>query len=397
MNNIKEQFPIFESYPNLIYLDSAATTQKPKSMLAALEEYYLKYNSNIGRGSYDLALLSETKYIESKKIVSNFIGCSYKNIVYTSGTTESLNLAAFISKQKISKKYIVLPITEHHANILIWQRIAKDNHLEIYWVTKKEEINNPSLIDKEILKNSSIFSIAQVSNVTGELYPIKKWCEVAKEFGAISIIDGAQGITSSIVNLKEIDCDFYAFSAHKLYGPMGLGVLFMKDKFIDSNPLRLGGGIIEDVDLLEHEFVEDISRFEAGTPNVANAFAFGKTIEFLNTNRWNELLSYTHSLGIYLHNELLRKNIKPIYISDNFQKTHISSFSLPNIHAHDIGTFLSQKNIAVRVGKHCTYPLHNHLHVSSTVRASLAIYNTKEDVDHLIEELLECIKYFNQR
>ncbi len=394
MNKIKGYFPLFKNYPNLIYLDNAATTHKPQIMLDSITEYYSKYNSNIGRGVYELAVLSETAYNESKKILSDFLGCNANNLVYTSGCTESLNLAAHITKQHTQKKYIILPFTEHHANILIWQKISLENNLKIYWVTSKEEILNPYLISKEILKDTSIITLSHVSNVTGEIYPIKLWCELAKEIGAISIIDGAQGVTSTLVNIKDIDCDFYSFSAHKLYGPMGLGVLFMKNKFIQSDPLKLGGGIIEDVEFNSHSFIEEINKFEAGTPNVANAYCFGKTIQFLQEQNWNDLLQQTHNPGNYLISELERINIKTLSISDDFEKTHIASFVLPNIHSHDVGTFLAQKNIAVRVGKHCTYPLHNYLKINSSVRASIGIYNTKEDVDKLIEEIKNCIQYF---
>jgi cysteine desulfurase/selenocysteine lyase len=399
MNEIKNNFPLFNSNPELVYLDTAATAQKPKAMIDSLAEYYINFNSNVGRGVYELANLSENCYNYSKKIVSEFIGCKKSNIIYTNGCTDSLNLAAHIAQQKIKnsgKKYIVLPISEHHANILIWQRIAKENKLELFWVKEEELILEPKKIDREILDNTAIVAIAHVSNVTGEVYPVEKWCSLAKEIKAISIVDGAQAVTSLKVDMKIIDCDFYAFSAHKLYGPMGLGVLYIRDKLINSEPLKLGGGIIEDVDTHYYTLLDDSSRFEAGTPNVANAHAFSKAIEFLKENNWDGLLKQTHQLGEYLSESLINIGIIPLSLSSNFKKTHISSFSIPGIHAHDVGTYLAQKNIAVRVGKHCAFPLHAHLNVSSTVRASLGIYNTKEDINNLIKALKECIEYFNK-
>lgn len=392
--SIKNNFPLLRNN-NLIYLDNASTTQKPKIMIDSLVEYYTKYNSNIGRGTYDLASLSEKCYYSSKAKISSFFGADPKNTIFTSGSTDSLNLSAYIAQQNIKKKYIILPISEHHANILIWQRLAKQNNLKLHWIYDPKLIENPYDIDKDILSNTAILTISQVSNVTGEVYPIKKWCQLAKEIDAISIIDGSQAVASLNINIKDLDCDFYSFSAHKLYGPMGLGVLFIKNKFLNSQPLKLGGGIIEDVELFSHEYIEDISKFEAGTPNVANVFAFSNTLNFLEQNNWDKLLNKNHELGTYLTNSLEKINIKPLTLG-NFQKTHISSFSLNNIHSHDVGTFLSKNNIAVRVGKHCTYPLHKHLKINSSIRASIGIYNTKNDIDSLIESINNCSNYFNK-
>jgi cysteine desulfurase/selenocysteine lyase len=398
MSNIKADFPLFKKNPKLIYLDNAATTHKPYAMLDAMSEYYIEFNSNVGRGLYELAQLSESAYSKSKKIVAEFLGCSNKNIIYTSGCTESLNLAGYIAQQKIKdkKKYIILPISEHHANVLIWQAIAEQNNLELYWISDPDLILEPKNINHEILKNTAIMAVAHVSNVTGEVYPVKEWCKVAKEIGAISIIDGAQAVTSLKINIKDIGCDFYAFSAHKLYGPMGLGVLYINNEYFNSNPLKLGGGIIEDVEQKSYTLLEGSNRFEAGTPNVANAYAFGKTIEFLNENNWEQILKNTHSIGNYLEQELIKIGVTPLSISSKLSKTHISSFRISGIHAHDVGTYLAQKDIAVRVGKHCAYPLHAHLKVNSSIRASIGIYNTKEDVDILINAIKECISYFNK-
>jgi cysteine desulfurase/selenocysteine lyase len=395
---IKKHFPLFKNYPNLIYLDNAATTHKPLVMLEALSEYYSLFNSNIGRGAYDLAQKSEQCYMDSKKIVADFLNVNSHNIIYTSGSTESINLASYIANQhrNKNKKYIILPISEHHANVLIWQKLAQDNNLEPYWISDPLLIANPEQINAEILEQAAIFTIAQVSNVTGEVFPVDKWCSLAKKLNSISIVDGAQGITSLTIDLNQIDCDFYVFSAHKLYGPMGLGILYIKDKFLNSQPLKLGGGIIEDVDLYSHEYIEESNKFEAGTPNVSNAYAFSKTLQFLQMNNWKELLNYTHELGVYLDEQLNSINVKKVLLG-GFPTTHISSFVFPNIHSHDVGTFLANKNMAVRVGKHCAYPLHKHLNVNSSVRASLGIYNTKEDVDNLIKTLKECIDFFGEK
>ena len=254
---------------------------------------------------------------------------------------------------------------------------------------------NPYNIPQDILDNTAIMSIAHVSNVTGEEYPISKWCELTKKIGAISVIDGAQSITSLKIDISKINCDFFSFSAHKLYGPMGLGVLFINDKFLHHQPMKLGGGIIEDVETTHHTFIDESSRFEAGTPNIANAYAFSKVITWLEENHWDKLLEQTHILGEYLENELKKLNLNPLEINSKFTKTHISSFVIPGVHSHDVGTFLSQKNIAVRVGKHCAYPFHKYLNVNSSIRVSIGIYNTKDDIDEFILAIKDCIIYFN--
>ncbi len=394
MNTIKEQFPILKNHQGLVFLDNASTTQKPNILVEALSDYYYNYNSNVGRGIYKLAEISENKYQESKINIKNFFNASKYELLVTSGSTESLNIAAHISTNFNKKKYIVIPFFEHHANILIWQSLAKKLNLEIYWIKDLDNFENPSEHLRHIKENISVIALTHVSNVTGEIIPIQPWINFAKEVNAISVIDGSQSVTSLLINLNEIDCDFFAFSAHKLYGPMGLGFLFMNPKFLKSDPLKLGGGIIEDVTLDGYELTDGVNRFEAGTPNVANTYAFSKVLDWLANNQWDNLLKKSKEITRKLYIELEQINIKPIVLSSSFSKTHICSFNIPNIHPHDVGTFLSNKNIAVRVGKHCAYPLHQHLNLNSSVRASIGIYNDENDIDYFINTLKDVQNYF---
>lgn len=394
MNSIKKNFPIFNNNPDLVYLDNAATSQKPKILIDSLSDYYFNFNSNIGRGTYKLAELSEMKFTESKNYLKKFFSATQYEAIYTSGSTESLNFSARIAIQKTTKKYIVIPFLEHHANILIWQKISKDYGFEIYWVKEIETILNPELLPEKIKNNVAIFSFTHVSNVTGETFPINDWINLAKKVGAITILDGSQSVTSMALQIDSIDCDFFCFSAHKMYGPMGLGVVFMKKDFLSYEPVKLGGGIIEDVTLENYQLVDGVQRFEAGTPNVANIYAFSEVLKWLSDNFWSDLLIKTHNLNQYLIEELIKNSIQPIKISNKMHNTHISSFNLPGIHSHDVGTFLSNKNIAVRVGKHCAYPLHERLLINSSIRASVGIYNDKDDIDKLIQSLKDCSSYF---
>lgn len=394
MKTIKDEFPIFKNHQELVFLDNASTTQKPNILIDALGEYYSNYNSNVGRGIYKLAEVSENKYQDSKENIKKFFKGSKYELLVTSGSTESLNIAAHISTSFNKKKYIVIPFFEHHANILIWQSLAKKLNLEIFWIKDLENFESPSEYLQGIKEEIAVIALTHVSNVTGELIPIKAWIDYANDINAISVIDGSQSVTSLLINLNELNCDFFAFSAHKLYGPMGLGFLFMKPKFLNSEPLKLGGGIIEDVTLDNYELTEGVNRFEAGTPNVANTYAFSKVLDWLSMNQWDALLQNSKEITKKLYLELENINIKPIVLSPNFNKTHICSFNIPNIHPHDVGTFLSNKNIAVRVGKHCAYPLHQQLNLNSSVRASIGIYNNDNDIDYFINTIKDVKKYF---
>ncbi len=395
MNNIKDYFPIYENNKNLIYFDNGATTQKPKILINSLVEYYSNYNSNIGRGVYKLAQASEDIYNNSKKNIHDFFNSSHYQLVFTSGSTESINIAAHVVSQNIhNKKTIILPFFEHHANILVWQELALKNNLNIYWVKEESEILNPENISQEILQDTFLIAFTHVSNVTGEIIPIQKWLSLSKSIGAISLVDGSQAVCSLELNINKLEPDFYCFSAHKMYGPMGLGILFINSKYINSKPLKLGGGIIQDVTFSGYELLENENTFEAGTPNVANAYAFSKTINWLKEQNWKNLIDYTHELNEYFVLKIKELNISPITISKELSKTHITSFNLENIHPHDVGTYLAQKNIAIRVGKHCAHPLHEQLNINSSIRVSFGIYNNKEEIDFFIQQLKKCKLFF---
>jgi cysteine desulfurase/selenocysteine lyase len=395
--NFKKDFPIFTTYPELIYLDNGATTQKPQAMINALQDYYVTKNSNIGRSVYKLAELSENAYEESRKKIANFVGANKKNIIFTSGCTDALNQVAYLAGQILKpKQKIILSIFEHHANILPWQRLAKEKNLELVFIDNQNYLANPETIPIEFWDNVGLVALTHVSNVNGQIHPIEKWVAVSKLNNSLICIDGAQGIVSERINVTTLGCDFYAFSAHKLYGPMGLGILYihpnMVNKFLE--PKNLGGGIIEDVEKDKYILLENATRFEAGTPNVADIYAFGKTLDYLNSNNWDELLLESHKLNEYLLSQLNTLEGISIIQSPNLPISHMVSFVVKGIHAHDMGTFLSNYNIAVRVGKHCTHPLHTFLGINSSVRVSLGIYNTKSDIDFLISKIIEAQTFF---
>lgn len=395
MMNIKQFFPLLVNNPNLVFLDNGATSQKPQILIDALQEYYSNYNSNIGRGVYDLAEKSQNAYDDSKLTIAKFIGTNPNNLIFTSGSTESMNMIAYFAKQLIpNNSKILISIYEHHSNLLVWQRLAQEKNLIIEFIKDDSILLDPTSVTLSYFDNVSLIALTHVSNVTGQTFPIDKWAYFCRQNKIISVIDGAQGITSHSLNLNLINPDFYSFSAHKIYGPMGLGVTYFSPQHLKLQPYKLGGGIIEDVEESGFELSEEINRFEAGTPNVANIFAFAKVLEFLEQHNWSLQKMKTHNLNKYFYEEL--KKLDFISVLTNYESGNLTSFNIKGIHPHDIGTFLSNKNIAVRVGKHCAYPLHAHLKINSSVRVSFAIYNTKEDVDYTISMIKECYKYFNR-
>lgn len=392
--NIKKDFPIFNIYPDLVFVDNASTSQKPNILISSLEKYYTEFNSNIGRGLYSLAEKSQNSFDNAKVIIAKFIGTTKNNLIFTSGTTESMNMIAYFVNQVIpNNSKILISIYEHHSNLLIWQKLAKEKNLILEFIKDDFVLLNPDSLDKSFFENVSLLAMTHVSNVSGQTFPIKKWIELSKKYNFISVIDGSQGITSEIINLDNLNPDFYSFSAHKIYGPMGLGITYFSEKYLKLQPYKLGGGIIEDVEEQNFELSEEINRFEAGTPNVANIFAFSQVLNYLNIQDWGKCIHYTHELNQYFLDKLKKLSFLSILEAKNHG--NLTSFNINGVHPHDVGTFFSSKNIAVRVGKHCAYPLHYYLKINSSIRVSFAIYNTKEDIDYIIENIKQCYKYFN--
>lgn len=392
MNNIKESFPFFKK-TSWNYLDSAATSQKPKVLLNALEEYYYKYNSNIGRSVYNLAYESEQVLMKSMQTINSFLGKDGW-LSFSDGCTASLNEAVFYVENNI-KKYkdkdtIVLSVFEHHANIMAWQRLAKKHELKIYWIESAKELEDFNNVPVQILQKTIVISVCHVNNVTGEINNLQTLNNIKEKFNILIVIDGAQSVTNIEFPLKDLNVDFYAFSAHKLYGPMGLGVLWINKNINISNPSKLGGGIIDDVTKSEY-ILSNENNLMAGTPNIANIYALAQVIDWIkNIEKPNYLDNIT-----YLTKELKQiKNVHVLEISKNLFKTNIVSMFVDNTHAHDLGSYLGDKKIAVRAGRHCAHTFLEQMHVNSSIRVSLGIYNTKEDVDNFLLHFYNAINYF---
>jgi len=391
---IKNDFPILSQEINnkpLIYLDNASTTQKPTSVINKIADYYKNINSNIHRGVHYLSQKSTEEYENSRIKVHKFIGSkSTKEIVFVRGTTEAVNLVANSYVKPLLSKgdNIIISQMEHHANIVPWQMITKEKESEIKIIPMNE--NGELIIEKleELIdKNTKFVSVNHVSNTLGTINPIEKLIDIAHENNIKIMIDGAQAVQHMKVNVKEINADFYCFSGHKMYGPTGIGVLYAKEEILeDMEPYQGGGDMIKSVTFEKTVYNDIPNRFEAGTPNVAGAIGLGEAIDFIENITIEKIEKNEMELLNYATEKIsCIDNVK--IIGNSSKKASVISFIIDGIHPHDIGTILDKLGIAIRAGHHCTQPIMDFYEIPATARASFAIYNTKEDIDKLVDAI----------
>lgn len=398
MSNLinKADFPIFDDN-NLIYLDSASTSQKPKIVLDTIKNVYERYNANVHRALYDLGSKSTELYEDSREIISKLINApSSKEIIFTSGTTASINLLSYSLESKLQKHdEILISHMEHHANIVPWQQLAKRIGAKLRYLplTKSGDIDLTNS-KKYFTNKTKIVSITHMSNVLGTINPIKKIAKMAKSIGAIYIIDGAQSVSHMNVNVQDLDCDFLAFSGHKMLGPTGVGILWGKMALLnDLDPFLSGGEMIDKVNLESSTWNDVPYKFEAGTPNYVQAIGMGEAVKYLLNIGMNNIHNYEKELTSYAIEKL--QNIPSIKIyGEPDKKGGVISFNIKNIHPQDLAQFLNEDNICMRVGHHCAQPLLKTLNETSTARISFYIYNDFSDIDKLVDSINSTIKYF---
>ena len=395
-NEIKSDFPIFEG-SDLVYLDNAATTQKPQSVLDSINSSYTESNANVHRALYSLGAKATEKYEGARKKISAFIGAnSSKEIIFTSGATESLNLLAYSLGNDINPgDEILISEMEHHSNIIPWQQLAKRTGSIIRYipVTDDGELDL-SQSDRLFNVKTKIVSITHISNVLGTINPIKKISSLTKQCGAVLIIDGAQGAAHKKIDVKNLGCDFYAFSGHKMLGPTGSGVLWGKYKLLDKmDPFMGGGEMIDKVTMTTATWNETPYKFEAGTPNFIQAIGLGAAVDYLENIGMSEITNHEKQLTNYCLHKLHKIENLKIHGSAK-SRIGVISFNIKNIHPHDLAQFLNEYNIAVRVGHHCAQPLLSKLNETATARLSTYLYNDEEDIDKLCKALNELISYF---
>lgn len=401
IQEIRQQFPILHQEVNgnpLVYLDSAATSQKPLAVIEALEKYYKEYNSNVHRGVHTLGTRATDGYEGARDKVKNFINASFREeIVFTRGTTTALNLVAS-SYARTNLKMgdeIVITYMEHHSNIIPWQQAAKATGATLKYIPLTED-GSISLKDVEetVTSNTKIVSVMQVSNVLGSINPIKEITEIAHRNGAIMVVDGAQSTPHMKVDVQDLDCDFFALSGHKMGGPTGIGALYGKKHLLENmEPMEFGGEMIDFVGLQESTWKELPWKFEGGTPIIAGAIGLGAAIDFLEQVGMDNILAHEHKLAEYAINRMTE--IEGITIYGPKKRAGLVTFNIDDVHPHDVATVLDAEGIAVRAGHHCAQPLMKYLHVSSTARASFYLYNTEEEIDKLVASLVKTKEYFS--
>lgn len=397
---IRELFPILNQEVNghpLVYLDSSATSQKPLSVIAAIDAYYREDNSNVHRGVHTLGTRATDKYEGAREKVRRFINAeSAAEIIFTRGTTTSINTVAYsYARANLHEgDEIVITPMEHHSNIIPWQQAAKATGATLKYIPMQDD-GTITLgdVQKTVSANTKIVALTHVSNVLGTVNPVKDVARIAHDNGAVILVDGAQGAPHLQVDVQDMDCDFYAFSGHKMCAPTGIGVLYGKKKLLkEMEPVEFGGEMIDFVNLYDSTWKELPWKFEGGTPIIAGAIGLGAAIDFLNDVGLEAISDHEHKLAAYALERL--RSIDGISIYGPRNRAALVTFNLDSVHPHDAATALDAEGIAVRAGHHCAQPLMQWLDVTATARASFYLYNTVEDIDRLVDGLLKTKEYF---
>jgi cysteine desulfurase/selenocysteine lyase len=399
--SVRKDFPILSIRVHgkpLVYLDNAATTQKPVAVLDAIDRYYRQENANVHRGVHALSELATKKYEDARETVRAFINAaSSKEIIFTRGTTEGINLVAATFGRKFLKAGDEVLITglEHHSNIVPWQMVCEEKQakLRVAPIDDSGEVVQEEY-EKLLSEKVKIVAISHVSNALGTVNPVRRMIEAAHRFGIPVLVDGAQGLPHFKVDVRDLDADFYAFSSHKICGPTGFGVLYGKENLLDAMPPYQGGGdMIRSVTFEKTLFNDLPYKFEAGTPHIEGAVGFGAALEYLNKFDWDAVVRHEHALIEYTAQELLKiEGVRLIGTAK--EKAGVVSFVMEGIHPHDIGTILDQEGVAVRTGHHCAQPVMDRFCIPATARASFSFYNTMSEVDALTDAIQKVKKVF---
>ncbi len=403
---LKKDFPIFQNKKNLVYLDNAATTQKPRSVIQSMVDFYENYNSNVHRSIHELGETSTCFFENSREIIAKFLNAENEEIIFTSGTTEGVNFIADAwARQNIEKNdYIVTTQVEHHANFLPWLRICKNSGAKLKFLELDKDTFFIKLPEANFWSDKiKLVSISASSNVLGEIWKenqLENIISAAHDIGALVLLDASQLAPYKKIDVKKLNIDFLVLSGHKMLGPTGIGILYINKSLHNKvEPYKVGGSMVQAASFNDVIWKEAPYKFEAGTPAISQAIGLGAAVKYLNENvDFKEFEKHTAYLSSMLIDGLLK--IKDMKIWGNIEQIkksgHLVSFSLPDIHAHDISGFLGGLNISVRSGHHCAQPLANMLNLQSSVRASFYIYNTVQDVEIFLDKLNETVNFFRK-
>ncbi|MBL7056177.1 cysteine desulfurase [Candidatus Woesearchaeota archaeon] len=400
VNKIRTDFPILQKKingKNLVYLDNAATAQKPSQVIKAITDFYENYNANIHRSIHQLGEDSTRLYEEAHKKTSDFINAGFEELIFTKSTTESLNLLAYSLANKINKgDEIVVTEMEHHSNFVPWQQLAKRNKATF----KVIKVDKDGLLDEESIKQNitsktKIVSLTHISNVLGTINDISKITKIAHESDALCVVDAAQSVPHMEVDVKRLGCDFLAFSGHKMLGPTGIGALYGKKEHLESmDPFLYGGEMIKDVTINDSQWNDLPWKFEAGTGNIAQAIGLGAAIDYLKKVGMENIMQHSTDITNYAYEKISLINDVKIYGPKPKNRANLISFNVKGVHAHDTSAILDGEGVAVRAGHHCAMPLSKVLGVDATARASFYLYNTKEEVDTLVSAIEKVKRVF---
>jgi len=394
IENLKQRFPVFEKNKNLVFLDNAASALKVDSMIKAVSECYSYEYANIHRGIYELSSNLTKRYEDARTSVSKFINSSsFENIIFTKSATEGINLVSSC----LSDNYfndgdeVLLTTLEHHANLVPWHLVSKKIKIITAKIKSTGELDYNDLLEK-INSKTKLLAITHMSNVTGSITNFDDIKTKANKFDVPILIDGCQYVPHKKLDIQLLDPDFYVFSAHKLYGPSGLGILYMKSKWMDSlGPYQGGGSMIKNVDTDSSTYLSGFQKFEAGTPPIAEVIGLSASLDFINGVGIDKIYQYEKKLTQYLYEKMIKNNDIKIYGDFNNQ-TSIISFNIDGIHFNDLAMLLDKKNIAIRTGHHCAQPFMKHFNISGNARISVGVYNTKDDIDYFINSIDEVKK-----
>lgn len=399
--DFKKDFPILNER-NITYLDSGATTQKPIQVINAIEEYYKNINANAHRGAYSLSIEATSQYEKAREKVARFINSpSAEQVIFSKNATESLNLIAYSYGMENLKKddEIVLSIMEHHSKLVPWQKVAKSTgaKLNYMYINDDFEISDEE-IESKITDKTKIVGITHVSNVLGTINNVKKIIKQAHKKGAIVIVDASQSIPHMKIDVQDLDCDFLVFSGHKMLAPLGIGVLYGKKQLLNEmTPFLMGGDMIEYVYEQETTFAPLPNKFEAGTQNIEGVIGLAVAIDYIESVGYERIAQIENEIVSYAREELSKLDFLKLYITPNKENhSSVISFNIKGVHPHDVASILDNYGVCVRSGNHCAQPLMRYLGIDSTCRASFYLYNTKEDVDKLVEALKKAYEMFKK-
>ena len=399
--NFKDEFPILQER-KISYLDSGATTQKPQCVIDAIESYYKECNANPHRGAYSLSIEATEKYESTREKIAKFINArNREEIIFSKNATESLNLIAYSYGLDNLKKddEVVLSIMEHHSNLVPWQYVTKktNSKLKFMYINKDYELSKEE-IESKITDKTKVVGITHVSNVLGTINNVKEIIKYAHKKGAVVIVDASQSTPHMKIDVQDLDADFLVFSGHKMFAPLGIGVLYGKKELLNKmTPFLMGGDMIEYVYEQNTTFAPLPNKFEAGTQNVEGVIGLGAAIDYIEKIGYKEIQNVEEAITKYAVNELSKLDFLELYITPHLENhSTVISFNIKGVHPHDVASILDSNGVCVRSGNHCAQPLLRYLGMDSTCRASFSIYNTKEDVDNLVEALKKAYKMFEK-